>query len=73
MLDLQVRMMNRALKMKEAMVEKMTDERGDTNVVSVVIVLVIVVGLAAFFKDKIGGLINGIWDKAANEATPFVN
>lgn len=57
---------------KEAVHNFFTDEEGDTNMISIIIVLVIVVGLAALFRNKIGELVTQMWGKitkSANDAT----
>lgn len=57
---------------KEAVHKFFTDEEGDTNMISIIIVLVIVVGLAALFRNKIGELVTTMWakiTKSANDAT----
>ncbi len=46
-----------------------TDEEGDTNMISIIIVLVIVVGLAALFREKIGELVTQMWAKITKSAT----
>lgn len=48
------------------------EENGDTNMISIIIVLVIVVALAAVFRKNIAELVNNFWEqifKDANEAT----
>lgn len=71
MLELQVKMMNKLLKMKENFASSIKDERGDTNVISVVIILVVVIGLAVLFKDNIGSIVNNLWTTINGKATSF--
>lgn len=56
-----------AEKAKETVVNEVknfvTDEKGDTNIISIVIILVIVVGLAIVFRSNIENLFNAIWNK----------
>ena len=50
------------------------DEEGDTNVISIIVVLVIVLGLAIVFKDKVADLVDTLWssvDSNASEATTW--
>lgn len=71
MLDLEVRVMNKLLKMKEGMAEKFMDERGDTNIISVIIILVVVIGLATLFRTNIGNLANSVWTKINTDTSVF--
>lgn len=38
-----------------------TDENGDTNMISIVVVLVVVLGLAMLFKEKASLFVNKLW------------
>lgn len=38
-----------------------TDENGDTNMISIVVVLVIVLGLAIAFKTQAGDFVTKLW------------
>lgn len=52
----------------------MQDEEGDTNIISIIVVLVIVLGLAIVFKDKIKALVETLWASVegnANKATTW--
>ena len=71
MLDLEVRVMNKLLKMKEGMAAKFMDERGDTNIISVIMILVVVIGLATLFNDNIGNLANSIWNNINSDTSVF--
>lgn len=49
-----------------------TTEDGDTNFISIIVVLVIVLGLAALFRKQIGELVSQWWgkiEKSGTEAT----
>ena len=65
MLSYEVKVMNGLWRMKENVKEAVHDffttEDGDTNFISIIIVLVIVVGLAVFFRKQIATLVNNIW------------
>lgn len=76
MLDFEVRVRNRLWRMsesvREAVKEFFTTEDGDTNFISIIVVLVIVLGLAALFRKNIETLVTGWWAKitnSGNEAT----
>lgn len=71
MLSLEVRMMNRLIRTKNTIGEKVhdffVDEEGDTNLISIIIVLVIVIGLAALFRENIKNIVNAMWAKIAGD------
>ncbi len=46
-----------------------SDEKGDVNVVSIVVLIGIAVLLAILFKDKITGLLNTLFGAINNSAT----
>lgn len=76
MLDYEVRIMNGLRRMKENVKAEVHDffttEDGDTNFISIIIVLVIVVALAVVFRKNIAELVNKLWTKIfedANDAT----
>lgn len=73
MLGMEVKVMNYLLKKKEAFCDMLKDDRGDTNVISIVIILVVVIGLAVLFRDNIGTLANGIWNTINTDAEDFVS
>jgi hypothetical protein len=61
------------LSLKERAVGKLKEERGDTNFLSIMIILGIVLLLAgAFFvfKDEITGFLGDAWDTFSDEADP---
>ena len=49
------------------------DDRGDTNVISIIIILVVVIGLAVMFKDNVGKLAGGIWNTINSDTAGFVS
>ena len=76
MLNLEVKMMNGMWRTKNMIVEKVhnffVDEKGDTNLISIVIVLVIVLGMAVVFRKTIASMVNEMWKsiiKDFNDAT----
>ncbi len=72
MLGYEVKVMNGLWRMKENVKEAVHDffttEDGDTNFISIIIVLVIVVGLAVFFRKQIATIVNNIWTKIFSDA-----
>lgn len=55
---------------KEAVHNFFTDESGDTNLISIVVVLVIVMALAVVFRKNIASLVNGMWQTIFTDANP---
>lgn len=49
------------------------DERGDVNIVSIVVLIGIAVLLAIVFKDAIGGLLTDLLETITGNATGAVN
>ena len=45
------------------------DERGDTNFVAIIIIIVILLAIAAIFKDKLTAAVNAVFEKLTN----FIN
>lgn len=76
MLNLEVKVMNGMWRTKNKIAEKVhnffVDEKGDTNLISIVIVLVIVLGMAVVFRKTIASMVNEMWKsiiKDFNDAT----
>lgn len=71
MLDYEVKIMNGLWRMKEKVKEEVHDffmaEDGDTNFISIIIVLVIVIALAALFRNNIKAMVNAIWTKISQD------
>ena len=65
----------RAAMWKEALADRWTtfrkEEHGGTEVVAVILILVVVVGLAVVFKEKIGKLVNKLWEKITTTTDTF--
>mgnify|MGYP000986086074 CR=1 FL=1 len=56
---------------KVKVMDMLTDESGDVNIVSIVVLIGIAVLLAVIFKDKIAALLDSLFntiDKTANDA-----
>lgn len=72
MLKYEVMAMNSLLRLKEqgkeALQKFFTDEEGDTNLISIVVVLVIVMALAIIFRKNIAAVVNAMWEKIATDA-----
>ena len=56
------------LKAKNAMRKLLTNERGEVNVVAIVVLIAVAVVLAIFLKDRIAGLIEMLINNIAGEA-----
>lgn len=52
----------KALNAKNAVLKALKSERGDTNIIAIIIILAIVIALAIVFRKAIGDLFNSIWD-----------
>lgn len=65
MLEFEVKVKNRIWRaterVKGAVKSFLTTEDGDTNFISIIVVLVIVLGLAAYFRKEIEALVTGWW------------
>ena len=65
MLDYEVKAMlawQRAkVAVKKGVMDFFTNENGDTNMISIVVVLVVVLGLAILFKSKATEFVNKLW------------
>lgn len=56
---------------KEAFKSFLEEERGDSHIIAVILVLVVVVGLAVIFKDSIADLLDSLWDKITGVTDNF--
>ena len=67
MLKYEVMAMNSLLRLKEqgkeALRKFFTDEEGDTNLISIIVVLVIVMALALLFRNNITKIVKAMWGK----------
>lgn len=41
----------------------MKEEKGETNIVSIIFIIIIVIGLAIIFRDRLTELINSLFDQ----------
>lgn len=73
MLEYEVRIKNGLWRAKETVKSGFknffTTEEGDTNLISIVIVLVIVLALAVVFRKNIASLVNKMWEQIFKDAT----
>lgn len=73
MLDYEVRAMLAWQRAKDAAMkgirEFLTDENGDTNMISIIVVLMIVLGLAAAFRKNIQDFVQDLWTKIESSQT----
>lgn len=73
MLQYEVMIQTRLWRMKENVKEAVhnffTDEKGDTNMISIVIILVIVIGLAAIFRDNIVRMVTNMWQSITDDVS----
>lgn len=53
---------------KEAVGRFITTEDGDTNIVSIIVVLGIVLALAIFFRDQLKALVTTMWGTVTQNA-----
>lgn len=58
---------------KNKMEQFLTNEEGDTNIVSMVVLMGIAVLLAVVFKDEVGKLLNTLFSGISNNATGALN
>lgn len=58
---------------RETVYDFFTDERGDTNLISIVVVLVIVMALAVVFRKNIAELVNNMWKSIFSDANSATN
>lgn len=57
------------LKAKNTMLRILKDERGDTNIIAIILILAIVIALAIIFKDAIKGLFDQIMGGITSDVT----
>ncbi len=71
LLDMEIAVKNGLLKTKEKAVDVMkdffTDENGDTNMISIILVLVIVIALAALFRKNIASMVSAMWESISEK------
>ncbi len=52
--------------------ESLSEERGDTNIVAIVLILAVVIALAIIFRTRITALVNNLFDSVDKQATDAV-
>lgn len=71
LLDYEVAVRNGLIKAKEiagkAIKDFFTDEQGDTNMISIILVLVIVIALAALFRENISSMVQAMWTSISDK------
>lgn len=68
MLAAEVNMMLKAQQAKEKVKGFIRNEQGDTNIIAIVLILVVVIALAVIFKDNIKKLVDNIWAKVFKDS-----
>lgn len=73
MLDYEVKVMLAWQRVKTTVMKDIkdlfTDENGDTNMISIIVVLVIVLGLAVAFRDNIETFVQDLWKQIETNQT----
>lgn len=54
--------------LKTAVCRVLCDEKGDTNIIAILLLIVVVIGLVAVFKDRMVQLVNNLFDKIGTNA-----
>lgn len=57
----------KALAVKNNAIKFLKNEKGDTNFISIIIILAIVIALAVIFKSKITTIFDNIWSKIGSD------
>lgn len=75
-LEAEVRIQTGIWKLKErvgnAVHDFFTTEEGDTNFISILIILVIVIALAAIFRNNIKNMVEAMWNKISGNVNDAV-
>ena len=71
LLTYEVALRNGLIKAREKVVDTVkdffTDENGDTNMISIILVLVIVIALAALFRKNIAAMVSAMWESISEK------
>ena len=59
--------MTKGLMAKQKLAKLMKNERGEANIIAIILVLAIVIALAIVFRKAIGDLFDSIWDSITGE------
>lgn len=54
---------------KQNLQKKILEERGEANIIAIILVLAIVIALAIVFRKAIGSLFDQIWDGITGDVT----
>lgn len=61
----------KALVAKTKVGQILKDEKGDTNIIAIIIILAIVIALAIVFKAQLSALFNKIWSGIVEDTDAF--
>lgn len=61
--------MNKITKFTGKLSAALKDERGEVNLVAILLIIVVTIGLVAIFKSQITSLINSIFSTIGNEVS----
>lgn len=56
------KMFFKGLELKETLKKLWKNEKGDTNIIAIIIILAIVIALAIIFRNQLTALFNKIWN-----------
>lgn len=62
----------RALNAKNSIKKMLTDERGETNLIAIILILAIVIVLVVAFKEKLSELFENIWTSIAGDVDDII-
>ncbi len=71
MSDLLIKIYCMGCSAKERVVNTLKKENGETNIIAIVLLIVIVIALAVIFRNQITNLVNRVWSRIFGDATPF--
>ena len=72
MLKLANKLYFKGMKVKDNVVNCLKSERGDTNIIAIILILAIVIALAIIFKNQLTTLFNKIWGSLFTEVDKVV-
>lgn len=71
MKNLQTKIMVSLLDLKYRMEKAWKDERGDTNIIAIILIILVVIALAVLFRDKIGEVVTNLFDQVDSQTSGF--